>query len=394
MTLTLRTEDRSAPLTAAAVLAMASEQVLTAARTLWPGAEVTPGPVVPSVTSYVQRLDVDGRPLYAKASVCGVSLVSVLRGACGGDLPAVRARQAAYLTSPGSLVDREAAQLRALSGPAALASAHPAGHAVGVLFTAPVDGPTLAELMTTEPGRTRELLDLVVRDVAEGLARAGVTAAVTAGQIRERGISTSFARKFNGLSGLLYLNATGCGDILDVVVVRLRRARRSPALPGRGAVVFGDLKPEHARFPGGADRPVYLDPGLMLGHPVADTAKLVSRTVLELIGSRPPTGTADTILAGLDSHVRATARRLPAAEREAWLHELAVLILMDTVSILTTYLTAPADLPLSLHAAQVRTRAREVTELLDRATAPLQTSTDGPALWRLYLTHARKAVRT
>ncbi|MEU8623125.1 hypothetical protein [Streptomyces sp. NPDC048623] len=373
------------------VFAMAGEQVLTAARIAWPGAEVVAGPVTPSVTSYVQQLDVDGRRLYAKLSVCGVSLVSVLRGECG-DLPTVRARQAAYLVSPGSLMAREAAQLRTLAGPAALATVPLAAYTRGVLFTAPVPGRTLAELMTAEPGRTRELLALVVRDVADGLAREGVAAAVDTGQIRERGIADTFARKFNGLSGLLYLRETGYGALLDVVVIRLRKARRTPSLPGGGGVIFGDLKPEHATFPVDGGRPVYLDPGLMRGHPVADTAKLASRTVLGLLGSPPEGDTARTVLSGLDSFVRAMARRLPAAERDAWLRKLVLLLLMDTTNILTTYLTAPADLPLSAHAAGVRDHAHTVAQFLDRATAPLPSDADGPSLWRLYLTCVRKAV--
>ncbi|MFH8717547.1 hypothetical protein [Streptomyces zaomyceticus] len=371
------------------VLAMAGEQVLAAARIAWPGTAVEPGPVTPSVTSYVQQVDIDGRRLYAKTSLCGVSLVSVLRGACG-DLDAVRARQAAYLASPGSLMEREAAQLQTLAGPAGLGTVSLAGYAHGVLFTEPVTGPTLADLIEAEPGRTRELLALVVRDVAEGLARDGVAEAVGRAPIRERGIVGTFARKFNGLSGPAYLRQTGHAETLDTVVTRLRRARRVPPSPGR-AVVFGDLKPEHAAFPADGGRPVYLDPGLMHGHAVVDTAKLVSRLVLGLI-ARPPAAVTVPVLAGLDSFVRASASYLPAEERSAWLKDLVVLVLMDTLNILSTYLTAPADLPLSAHAAGVRTRARAVVELLDRATAPFLTVGDGTSLWRLYLTSVRKAV--
>ncbi|MFC9595794.1 hypothetical protein ACFTUC_39110 [Streptomyces sp. NPDC056944] len=340
-------------------------------------------------TSYVQQLDVDGRRLHAKLSVCGVSL---LRGACG-DLATVRARQAAYRVSPGSLMHREAAQLRTLAGPAALRAVTLAGYARGVLFTEPVARPTLAELMTAEPGRTRELLGLVVTDVADGLARDGVAAAIERGQIRERGIADTFARTFNGLLERMHLRQTGHADVLNGVVTRLRRARRAPTLPGGRGIVFGDLKPEHAVFPDtGAQRPVYLDPGLMRGHPVADTAKLTSRTALGLIARPPAPDAARMILTGLDSFVQACARRLPAAERDAWLRERASLVLMDTTNILTTYLTAPPDLPLSAHATGVRDHAREVTRLLDRATTPLLTTGDGPTLRRLYLAHTRNAL--
>ncbi|MDV5143292.1 hypothetical protein R1T08_02935 [Streptomyces sp. SBC-4] len=307
-----------------------------------------------------------------------------------GDLGTVRARQAAYLVSPGSLMEREAAQLRALAGPAGLGVVTTAAYARGVLFTEPVAGPTLADLIEREPGRTRELLGLVVRDVAEGLARGGVAEAVERASIRERGIAGTFARKFNGLSGSVYLRETGHGQALDVVATRLRRARRVPPAAPR-SVVFGDLKPEHAVFPdAAAGRPVYLDPGLMRGHEVADTAKLVSRMALGLIARR--SAAAVVVLAGLDSFVRATVRGLPAEERALWLRELVALVLMDTLNILSTYLTAPEGLPLSAHAAGVGDRARVVVDLLDRATAPLMATGDGASLWRLYLTCVRKAV--
>ncbi|MEU3399483.1 hypothetical protein [Streptomyces filamentosus] len=344
--------------------------------------------MTPSVTSYVQRLTVDGRALYAKTSLCGVSLVSLLRGACG-DFETVRARQAAYLVTPDSITAREAVQLRTLAGPARLGTVALAGHARGVLFTEPVAGRTLTDLIEAEPGRTRELLGLVVRDVAEGLAREGVAEAVEGAPIRERGIAGTFVRKFNGLSGGLYLRQTGHGEVLDTVVTRLRRARRIPAAPA-GTVVFGDLKPEHATFPEEHGRPVYLDPGLMRGSAVADTAKLVSRMVLGMVARRP--AAAGVVLGGIDSFVRASARRLPAQERAAWLRELVVLVLMDTLNILSTYVTAPADLPLPVHASAVRGCAREVVNLLDRATAALTALEDGASVWRLYLTYVRKAV--
>ncbi|MGW6248045.1 phosphotransferase [Streptomyces roseolus] len=368
------------------VLAMAGEQVLDAAQILWPGALTVPGPLVPSVTSYVQHLRIDGRPLYAKLSVCGTSLVSVAGGACG-DLGTVRARQTAYLASPGSLMAREAEQLRTLSGPARLTAAPVAGYARGVLFTGPVTGATLADLIEAEPGRTRELLALVLADVATGLARDGVGEVVERAAIRERGIAGTFARKFNGPSKAAYLRRTGHGPVLAAAADRLRRARRALPTPG-GGVIFGDLKPEHAVF--FDDRPVYLDPGLMYGHPVADTAKLVSRLLLGLVAGRP--SAAGVVLAGADSYIRAAVRRLPGDEQTEWMRELVVLTLMDTLNILTTYATVPAGLPLSEQAAGVKARARQVADLLDRATAPLTPATDGATWWRLYLTHTREAV--
>lgn len=61
----------------------------------------------------MRRIRVDGRALYAKYSLLGVSLVSLLRGACG-PWPQVREAQRAYVLRPDALIEREAGQLRFL----------------------------------------------------------------------------------------------------------------------------------------------------------------------------------------------------------------------------------------------------------------------------------------
>ncbi|WP_053161113.1 hypothetical protein [Streptomyces caatingaensis] len=96
------------------------------------------GQHTPSVTAYVRRLTVDGRPLYAKVSLLGMSLVSVLRGTAG-DWAQVRAAQAAYQGSPGALLEREARGL-AIVQEAGARACRVAGHQDGVLFTEPVAG--------------------------------------------------------------------------------------------------------------------------------------------------------------------------------------------------------------------------------------------------------------
>ena len=117
---------------------------------------MTLGDHVPSVTGYVHRASIGGRDVFAKDSILGLSLVSVLRG-MAGVRDKVRAAQAAYATSPASLLAREAAQLRALDM-AGVRVGRCAGYAGGVLFTEPVTGPTLADLITKEPARTCDLL--------------------------------------------------------------------------------------------------------------------------------------------------------------------------------------------------------------------------------------------
>ncbi|MFH8628006.1 hypothetical protein ACH4A8_39995 [Streptomyces vietnamensis] len=372
------------------VLTYAAEQVERAAHGLWPGAEVRLGPAVPSVTSYVRPLEVDDRRLYAKLSILGVSLVSLLRGSCG-DWATVRDAQDSYVTAPCSLLKREAQQLAVLGGPGALRVPPVAGYDSGVLFTEPAHGPTLADLLAKEPHRTAELLEAVTSEVSTGLRRRGVASGADWSEIPERSIAGTFLRKFNGLSGHAYLRQTGYPETLRTVVVRLRKTQRTTPSPTR-TVVFGDLKPEHAVFPESTDgRPVFLDPGLMRGRPAEDAAKLVSRTVLDLV-ARPPQGDGvRAVLKGVAAYAASVTARGDHAGRDAWLRQLTLLWLMDTTNILTTYLTVPAGLPLGPQVTAVVRRARTVCDMLDRSTAALVSLRDARSTWRLCLDNAAKA---
>ncbi|MFE5614164.1 hypothetical protein [Streptomyces sp. NPDC056524] len=373
-----------------AVFAYAAGQVEQAAHGLWPRAKVVMGPVVPSVSSYVQQVEVDGRLLFAKLSVLGVSLVSLLRGACG-EWPDVLQAQAAYINSPGALLERERDQLRTLRGPAGLRVPDAPGYDRGVLFTEPAHGPTLADLIAKDPGRTAELLGLVVAEVVAGLGQRGVAARVEKTEIRERSITATFLRKFNGLSGGAYLRQTDHAATLTTVVSRLRLAQRVVAPPIR-AVVFGDLKPEHAVFPDTGGRPVFLDPGLMRGRPAGDPAKLVSRLVLNLIASpSADIRNVRAVLGGIAAFAASMTACTDRAGRDAWLRQLTLLWLMDTTNILSTYLSAPAGLPLARHAAATIGRARAVCDMLDRSTAALTSFRDARSVWRLCLDAAAKA---
>ena len=90
----------------APVVEHAVEQIVTAAGELWPGERVRLIAHVPSVTSYVHRIQVGQRLLYAKYSLLGASLVSVVRGAYG-DWNTVLAEQQRYLARPDGVLERE-----------------------------------------------------------------------------------------------------------------------------------------------------------------------------------------------------------------------------------------------------------------------------------------------
>ncbi|WP_051856084.1 hypothetical protein [Streptomyces sp. NRRL B-1347] len=376
------------PYTAAELFRYADRKILEAAAQVWPRAqEIRLGAHTPSVTGYVRSLDVDGEEFFAKYSFLGLSLVSVVRGTCGS-WEAVRAAQAAYTASRGALLGREAEQLKLL----ALARARvpeAVGYCAGVLFTRPLPGPTFGELVVKEPDRTEDLAVRAMRELDGAMRR--MADRVQHVQISERGIPATFSRKFNGISGHAYLRQAGeFGPVLREVVVRLRRLGQATAT-GPRPLVYGDLKPEHIVYPHGPNEPPgYLDPGIAYGRDAADLAKLISRTTLGLIADPPPSGTVESVTAGLGACAGKRVWHLTDSERAAWLRELAVLWLMDTVNILSTYLTCPAVLPMPPKAIAAVERADAVCRLLDVASTVLAENKTSTA-WPIVLGEAAKA---
>ncbi|MFF7358364.1 phosphotransferase [Streptomyces filipinensis] len=381
------------------LFALSADRIHRAATALWPGEPLTLGDHVPSVTGYVHRARIGGRDLFAKDSILGLSLVSVLRGVAG-DRDRVRAAQAAYATSPGSLLAREAAQLRTLDA-AGVRVGRCAGYAAGVLFTEPVTGPTLADLITKDPSRTCDLLTTSASALG-GLQLPQVAAQVDTAPIPERSIDGTFRRKFNGVSGRLYIERLGrdrldartrqgVAAVVGTVVARLLKLRLTPPT-GPTVIVYGDLKPEHVLFPDGpAEAPVFIDPGLARGPAHHDTAKLASRTFLALLAAPHLDGPAATVVDGIAAFVDGQTRALRGQVRGLWLRRLLVTWLMDTVNILSTHLMAPAALPLPEHAQAVVDRAETLCTLLDLVSAPLAAGTDPDAAWRLALRTVTKA---
>ncbi|WP_051576512.1 phosphotransferase [Streptomyces sp. Tu 6176] len=371
-----------------------------AAAGIWPQETVVLERHVPSVTGYVHRVRVGERFLYAKTSVLGVSLVSLLRGA-GGPWQKVRREQEAYVRRPDCLLAREAEQLRTLALMDRPRVCAVAGFRQGVLFTEPVPGPTLGELLLTRPGDTLELLAFPFAEL-RSLHRPGASRRLGAGGvIGERSIGGTFLRKFNGLSGAAYVNQLGAerlergvresvAEMIRRSVARLRGLRM--AVPGAEGttLAYGDLKPEHVLFPDGPDgRPVLLDPGLLRTSPMADVAKLVSRTVLLLAAHRPGGAAVDQIVRGIDAFVESRAQS--CRERALWHRLVLTLWLMDTVNILSTYLSAPAALPLPPAGTMLVNRALHVCCLVDSASEALADQKTKRHAWELALMHVRAA---
>ncbi|MFE7276127.1 phosphotransferase [Streptomyces sp. NPDC057623] len=381
-----------------AVFELAADRIRRVAAEQWPGEPVTLGAHVPSVTGYVRRVHHGGREVFAKDSLLGHSLVSVLRGVAG-DGDQVRAAQAAYATSPTSLLAREAAQLRALDT-AGIRVARCAGYRHGVLFTEVVAGPSLLDLITKDPARAADWMTGAVRSL-EGLQSPAVAAVADGAPIAERGIDTTFRRKFNGISGRAYVDRLGADQldertrrgtaaVLGVVVSRLLKLRLTPA-PGPRLVVYGDLKPEHVLFPDGPDeQPVFIDPGLSRGGAHQDAAKLASRALLAVLAAPPAEGTV-SVVEGIDAFTQGQGRGISRTERAMWLRRLMVTWLMDSVNILSTYLAAPAALPLPDHARAVVDSTPALCTVLDSVSATLTAGTEPETAWRLALASVTRA---
>ncbi|WP_327315906.1 hypothetical protein [Streptomyces sp. NBC_01235] len=378
--------------TVAEVFVHAAARIHRAAADIWPGESVCLEGHVPGVTGYVHRARVGERTLYAKCSFLGVSLVSLLSGACG-PWSHVRQSQQAYEAQPDSLLQREAAQLRALAVTGSPQVCALAGIRLGVVFTEPVPGPTLGELLLVRPGDTAELLSRSFAELRELHGPDAVRRLDSAAVIGERSIADTFLCKFNGLSGAGYVAQLGAerltpGQRQETValvrrsVARLRRLRMS-LLPAQGmTLAYGDLKPEHVVFPDGPEgRPVMLDPGLLRASPTIDEAKLLSRTVLFLAARRPDAGTARQIVEGVGAFVETRALRVSEETRRAWLRELLTLWLMDTTNIVTTYLSAPSALPLPGLGLALVERAVPVCSFVDALSVDLTDGAAGYEVW-------------
>lgn len=384
--------------TVSEVVAYAEEQIRQAAAELWPREPVELAEHVPSVTAYVRRVRLGERLLYAKVSILGVSLVSLLRGT-RGDWPTVVRKEQAYVTDSGCLASREAAQLRFLTTLDRPRVSPLAGAWRGVLFTEPATGPTLMDMLLARPQSTADLLTRAVEVLRPLRDPATARTLGTSRMVPERSIAGTFRRKFNpGTANLPQLVAERCAaDAYEEVVASLSRSvarlhqQPSQLGPAPATLAYGDFKPEHIIYRNGQSGAVLLDPGLLRAHPTMDTAKLLSRTVLAVTAKqRPPNATQD-LLAGIDWFAERRTRRLTRAARAVWLREVLTLWLMDTTNIATTYLSAPPELPLPGQALALVDRAVAVCRMVDEASASMASDATPQDAWTRLLECAHRA---
>lgn len=362
--------------------------IARAVEDLWPDKRFVLGPQCPSVTSYVCRVTVDEEQLIAKYSWLGISLVSILRGAAG-TWAEVRKAQRAYLRSRDVLTAREAQHLESLRTLGRPRVCETVGLHRGVLFTRPVAGTPLADELAARPWETGALLDAALSDMGDLHSAAGAKCLRGAVPISERSVVGVFRRKFNGFSAASYLQALGQDSGLQEhegqEVVTLVRGTVSRLLRMAGAVssrqdtmVFGDLKPEHVYLDG--PRLTFIDPAVQwAAGPQPDVAKLTGRTLLLAIG-HPESHAGRQIVQGVASTLARHVTALPERERAGRLREVIVLWLMDTMSILSTCLSAPPGLPLAPHQRALVANARTVAGVVDRVSALLVGSMAGSRL--------------
>ncbi|MFD3999055.1 hypothetical protein [Streptomyces sp. NPDC058548] len=383
------------------VRSYAERHISRAALRIWPHRDVVLRAPVPGLDEHVQRVEAGDRVALAKYGLLGVPLVSVLRGS-RGDWPTVRAAQAAYTVSPGSALEREAAQLRIL-GKHGIAVGRTAGYHHGVLFTEPVSGPTLTDVVFSDPGRTEDLLSQVLLSLAP-LHDPGLAAEADGVALPRRGAEGVFRRLVQQHPGagalerlvaprLHPLVARGVAVILSQVVERLR-LKPVTALSAQ-QVVYGDLTPEHVRWPDGARAaPVLVAPALHRGHAHDDTAKLVSRLSLALFAVPPHTTLADQVVQGLDALVRIQARRLGRSAGAVHLRHVLTTWLMDTVCVLISALSAPAELELPDRLQYLVDHVEDLCVFLDRATAARVEAGHPEEAWEAMLLSVLKAAYT
>ncbi|MFC9426731.1 hypothetical protein [Streptomyces sp. NPDC056987] len=330
----------------------------------------------------------DDEKLIAKYSWLGMSLVSILRGA-GGTWEEVQEAQRTYLRSTDLLTAREAQNLEALRELGSLRVCETAGLHGGVLFTRVAAGSSLADELAARPWETAALLDTVLATLGDLHGPAGAERLRGAAPIGERSVVGVFRRKFNGLSAAGYLRALGRDsglpeperqEIVTLVQNTVGRLLRMTGAvsPRRDTVVFGDLKPEHVYIDG--PQLQFIDPAVQwAAGPQPDIAKLTGRALLLAIGHPEPQA-GRHIVQGVASTLARHAAVLPEHESTRRLREVMVLWLMDTVSILSTCLSAPPGLPLAPHQQSLVAHAGTVARILDRASALLTGATAGPRL--------------
>ncbi|MEV3895273.1 hypothetical protein [Streptomyces anulatus] len=355
---------------------------------LWPGRGALLGAQVPSLSSYVCPVTVDGEQMFAKYGWLSTPVASILRGA-RGTLDDVLEAQLPYTRSADLLTRREYQQLkflRQLGRPRVCETVDFRG---GVLVTRALPGATVAEEITLRPWDTSPLLDSVLLSLPELHGGAGADYIKRSWPINERSIVDVFLRQFKGPAAAGFVADLGRDQelpegerltVVDLVANAVRRLiRLTTALRPRYRVaVYGDLAPEHV-FLSGA-RLTFISPALQWSAgPEPDVARLIGRTFLlglchhELRAEKQIVQGVATVLHGFFGG-------LPRAERLDQVREVMVLWLMDTASLLAACMSVPADYPLTAHQRELVRHARRIATVLDRVSGLLIGSMTGAGL--------------
>lgn len=368
------------------VLTHAADAIAAAVARRWPEQIVNIGPRLPSVTNYVTNLAVDDERFIAKYSVLGVSLVSIVRGACG-PWAKIEPAQRDYVHVPHSALAKEHTQLQLLQAYTrrndnTFQVPEVVTYEAGVLITAAADGPSLGTEILREDARVDELLTTIVH-TATGFHRDPTLMGLVPAAVLDRphtSIAGTFARKFLGPSGSAYRNGLGIGWAEPHVQRGLAATFTEVCevlAPLRGhhpdhTVIYGDLKPEHILL-GRTGQQTWLDPGLQRCDPCADIAKLISRTALVIITAQPSstrvtafTETLATLLTGL---VTGPSR----AADENMLRRLLTLWVADWANYLATGLSIPPtwDLPLPPTLVEATARSEALLQIAWATAAAL-----------------------
>lgn len=126
---------------------------------------------------------------------------------------------------------------------------------------------------------------------------------------------------------------------------------------------------------------MFIDPDLLLAGRVVDAAKLISRTVLPLAAARPGPQTGKHLAHGIGVFTEARMEGIKGRARRPWLREVLRLWLMDSVNNLTTYLSAPAELPLPAQSTALVDRVLDVARMVDRISTDLTLASNTQAVW-------------
>ncbi|MFD9422325.1 MULTISPECIES: hypothetical protein [unclassified Streptomyces] len=362
--------------------------IALAAEDMWPGRGAVLGPQCPSVTSYVCQVTVDGETHFAKYGWLSASLVSVLRGA-KGMWEEVQEAQHLYVRSADLVTLREHQHLRFLHQLDRPRVCDTEGVRAGVLFTRAVPGTTVAEELTVRPWDTGALLDSVLLSLKTLHGPEGAQYLRGAWPITERSITDVFLRKFKGPTAARYIAGLGRDSglpederlaVVDLVANGARRLLRLAAAisPRHKIAVFGDLKPEHVYLAG--HRLTFIDPALhWAAGPQPDIAKLCGRSLL-LALCHHELRTEQQITEGVWATLGRFFAHRPKAERLEQIREVMVLSLMDLLNILSTCLSAPADLPLTASQRALVSYGRRIATVIERVSGLLIGSMSGLGL--------------